>query len=621
MRYRRHIDGLRTVAILPVVAFHLELSPFHGGFTGVDVFFVISGFLITSMIVDELRQGRFSLMEFYKRRALRILPAYVAMIAAVVIAAYFLMLPGEARSLGLTVAAASAFLSNVYFWRVTDYFNPNTASEPLIHTWTLSVEEQFYILLPILLVLVARFLWGRFGPAVILIGLLSFGLSIVGLRLDATGTFYLLPTRAWEFGLGALAAIYALETRVTSPNLRAAGALLGVALIGYGVFGLGPESVFPGPNALFPVLGAVLLIVCAEGTAVGTVLSTKGFVGIGKISYSLYLWHWPIIVFYRIAFGPVLGPGDVVLLLVLSFAVTVLSYVYIEQPFRTPGMRRRRAARVVATAGGTLAATIALGLVVFQMSDRWGAYGPEVRRIAAYADYRLHNPVHPCMVHARLPGQFEAFDPARCLPAPDGDGPAWLLVGDSHAEHLMAAFEQQFPGATIQSAGASGCRPLTRQQGDWFCPQLMRLALDSHVPEGGLDGVILSGRWVEGDLDRLRETVTFLEPYVDRVVLLGPTVEYLDSFPKLLARGAIHGNTDMSRFLDPDAAALDARMRAIPWGPKTQYVSMIDLICDDGCPLFADGDVPFHADYGHYTGAAAVDVARRLDVAGLIAPR
>ena len=621
MRYRRHIDGLRAVAILPVVGYHLDLPLFSGGFTGVDIFFVISGFLITSMIVSDLDNRQFSIMDFYRRRALRILPAYVAMIAAVIAAAWFLMLPEEALSLGRTVIAASIFASNFYFWKVTGYFNPGVEDEPLIHTWTLSTEEQFYLVLPWVLILIAGVLRRRYGSAILVLAIASFGLSVAGLSYGPTGTFYLLPTRAWEFGLGGLAAIWSLETRVNSRLSRNLLSLLGLGLIGYGILALGPESPFPGVNALFPVVGAVLLISMADGTVTGNVLSTRPVVAIGRISYSLYLWHWPIIVFYKIAVGPQLSVAQIVMLAAVSVMVAGLSYRFIEQPFRTQRMRTRPAIRVNLVALVSILATVGAGIAVVRNASDWGAYPAEIRRVSSYMDYREHMAIHPCFVHQRTPGQFEAFDPETCLATPDTSKPTYLIAGDSHAEHLMPAFAEHYPEVNMEAAGGTGCRPLIQQRGDWYCPQIMRLAIDKRIPEGGIDGVILSARWEADEFERLHETVDFLSRYVDRIVILGPTPEYLDSFPKLLARGLIRDRTDMSPYANPEVPELDAEMAAEDWGPKVRYISMYDLLCADGCPSYTEGGVPFHPDYGHYTREAAVEVMDKLDALGLIPPQ
>lgn len=608
MQYRPHIDGLRTVAIVPVVLFHMDIALFGGGFTGVDVFFVISGFLITSLIVEEIDTDRFSIWNFYKRRALRILPAFLAMIVAVLAASWFLLFPDETRGLGRSAIAAALFVANIHFWRSSDYFAPDVETEPLLHTWTLSVEEQYYIFLPLFLMAVAAFLRRRYLAAILAVSAASFALSLWAVPRDQTAAFYLLPTRAWEFGLGSLAAVARLPALPAA--VRSGGALAGAGLILWGVFALDKGSDFPGANALFPALGAMLLIVLGEGTAPGRLLASRPFVAIGKISYSLYLWHWPLIVFWKIAGTPVLGPADIVGLTALSLAAATLSYHLVEQPFRGPAMRARPARGVLAAAAGSMAVTVALGLGMVLAAPHWGRIPADLRAIADYADYRTDMEVHPCTIHARVAGGAAAFDAGRCL-APGNGRPTLLLMGDSHAEHLMPAVEAVFTGHDVQSAGATGCLPTIDVRGSWYCPSLMRRVLDEHVPQGGVDVVVLSARWEAGDIARLRETAEYLRGHVSEVVILGPTPEFHGSFPLLLARAMRRGNDTVERFLDEEIRALDRQMAAADWG-GARYVSLHALLCPEGCRRFTAEGVPYYADYGHYTRAAAREIATDL---------
>ncbi|WP_299819441.1 acyltransferase family protein [uncultured Jannaschia sp.] len=609
MKYRPHIDGLRTVAIVPVVLFHADVALFSGGFTGVDVFFVISGFLITSLIVEEIAEDRFTIWTFYKRRFLRILPAYLVVIAAVVAASWFVLFPEETRALGRSVAAASLFVSNFYFWQFSDYFAPDVATAPLLHTWTLAVEEQYYLLLPLFLLLVARVLGRRYVVPIVAVSLLSFGLSVWGAVRYDSATFYLLPTRAWEFGLGSLAAVAGLADR-GSARWRGIGATLGTALVAWGIFGLDEDVVFPGANAIYPALGAMLLIACAEGTPVGRVLGARPFVAIGRISYSLYLWHWPIIVFWKLRIDPALDAWDVAAICALSLLAAGFSYTLVEEPFRGRTMRRRPAFAVNATALGGLALAAGLGGGLVAGAEIWGGHSAEVRRIASYVDYRTDLEVHPCLIHARVPGQDRAFDPDTCLPT-DPTRPTLLVMGDSHAEHLMPALEETFADLNLQFAASTGCTPTIDVAGDWYCPRVIGPVLREHVPRGGIDTVLLSTRWEAEDIEPLRDTVDYLLTHVDRVVILGPTPEYLTSFPAILARNLRRDGAHMTRFLDPELRALDRRMANTDWGGAS-YVSLYDLICPDECRLLTEGGVPYLADYGHYTRASAREIVADL---------
>ena len=620
LRYRPDIDGLRAVAILPVVLFHADVAWTPGGFVGVDVFFVISGYLITSLIVAELAAGRFRLADFYRRRALRILPAYLVAMAATLAAGWLFLFPDEARGLGRSLLWASLFVSNLHFWQASDYFDPDLGTAPLLHTWTLSVEEQFYVLLPLVLIAVHRALAGRWLPVLAALSAASFALCLWATARHEAAAFYLLPMRAWEFGLGALLAT-GLGARATAlPGaVRSALGIAGLALIGAAVVLFDGETAFPGAAALLPAGGAALAIAAAEGTAAGRALSLRPMVATGRVSYSLYLWHWPVITYWKIAVSPVLGPVDVIAVVALSAALAVLSWRLVETPVRTGAPRRMPARRVNAAAALSLVVAAVAGALVAG-TERWGRVPDHLVRIADYIDYRADLPIHPCLIHAGTPGRAEAFDAGACLgPGPDPARPSLLVLGDSHAEHLLPALEAVLPGVRVRAAGATGCRPLLGLTGDWYCPAVMRPALEEHVPSAGADTILLSARWRDEDVAPLRDTAAFLARHADDVVILGPTPEYRDAFPRLLARGMRTGR-DPDRFLDPGVRALDRRMAATDWGPA-RYVSVHELICPDGrCRHLTEGGVPYLADYGHYTRAAALEIARDLVADAGIAP-
>ena len=343
--YRADIDGLRALAILPVLLFHSGAPGFSGGYVGVDVFFVISGYLITGHIADEIAGGHMSLARFYARRFRRILPALFATLILTWLVSAFLLLPSYLLALSKALLAAAASVSNIYLWQTAGYFAPDSAFQPLLHTWSLSVEEQFYLVVPILMMLTAKPLRGRwvllFGP----LCLLSFALSVYATARAPTANFYLLPTRAWELGLGALTATAPLPRigrRWVAETVSAAALLLMLAP----VFVFDDATPFPGVNASYPCLGAALLIHTGRSDRSGakTLLSARPLVAIGLISYSLYLVHWPLISLLRaMEVAPPAAP-QIILLLMASFGLATLSWRFIEQPFRRqhPALTQRR---------------------------------------------------------------------------------------------------------------------------------------------------------------------------------------------------------------------------------------------------------------------------------------
>lgn len=340
MQYRPEIDGLRSVAVLPVILSHAGFKIFHGGFVGVDVFFVISGFLITSILLAETSQGRFSLLTFYERRARRILPALFVVMAACLPVAYWGMLPNEFKNFGQSLVATSLFANNVLLMVTSGYWSLASEFKPLLHTWSLGVEEQFYILFPLLLMLCRRWRPAALMALFALLALCSLVAAEWGSRAWPNAAFYLLPTRAWELLMGSMAAALPLlrPQPVLSAGLRQGLSLAGLAMIVVSVLTFDESVPSPSLLILLPTLGAVLIIVCATpGTWVQRLLASKVPVTIGLISYSAYLWHQPLFAFARILEAEAPTPSLMLALSVLSLLLAYLSWRFIEAPFRTKG--------------------------------------------------------------------------------------------------------------------------------------------------------------------------------------------------------------------------------------------------------------------------------------------
>ena len=370
IRYRPYIDGLRGIAIIAVVLNHAKLG-LSGGFIGVDVFFVISGFLISSIIIRDLRAGTFSMRGFWERRIRRIFPALFTVMLCSILAAYFLVLyPPDYHHFGATVTAQSAFLSNVLFTLTDNYFDQTSRYSPLLHTWSLSVEEQFYVLFPLLVVACvwctrslartrASDTLPRGNSRILIVSVfalvaLSFALNIWFINIKAatafavpflpqkiffqssyaTAGFYLLFSRAWELGVGILAALLSLS--IESPILAEAVSGLGIGAICISALFFNDATPYPGVAALLPVLGALGVIVGNEPrlTKTGALLTFPALIWIGLISYSLYLWHWPIFVFANLASPAPLSQLAMLGLIIISVALAWISYTYIETPFR-----------------------------------------------------------------------------------------------------------------------------------------------------------------------------------------------------------------------------------------------------------------------------------------------
>lgn len=499
MKYRAEIDGLRAVAVVPVILFHAGFSLFHGGFIGVDVFFVISGYLITGIIFPELNRGEFSILKFYERRVRRILPALLVVVALCIPFAWMWLLPTELKDFSQSIAAVMLFVSNILFWKEEGYFSAASELKPLLHTWSLAVEEQFYVFFPPLLMVLWR--WGRKPTFWILLGiaLASLALSEWGWRHDASANFYLAPSRAWELLAGSLAALWQADRGPRSNNpLSLAG--LGAILLSMALYS--ESTPFPSVWALLPVLGVVLVILFAgPGTLVAWLLSRRIFVGIGLISYSAYLWHQPLFAFARIRSisepSPVLMAG----LTLATFGLAWLSWRFVESPFRKGAaslLPRRRNLFLAAGAAGAL--IVALGVVGSLAQGFEGRFRPNeadptlLALAATTTPQTLSKGCFKGIPEPKRIGVFcEVFKPANPVST-------IAIFGDSHANAILPAFGQVGRESTVWQSALGGCPPLLGVYviaGNYdidVCPQLTAHQLE-FVRKNHIQVVFLVGRW------------------------------------------------------------------------------------------------------------------------------
>ncbi len=627
MHYRHDIDGLRAVAVLLVVAYHLEAFSVFGGFVGVDVFFVISGFLISSVILREINEARFSLAGFYQRRIRRIFPALIVMMFLTSIAAYFYLLPSELESFAKSLLAALFSLSNFYFWRQSGYFSPN-GNKPLLHTWSLGVEEQFYIFFPLLLMLVRRYFPGKFRQAVIVVAAGSFLLSAFGARAYPSSSFYLPVTRTWELLLGTILSL-GIFPGIRSRIGRNLSSACGLLLIVASAFAYSNRTHFPGIAALAPCGGAALIIIAGEGgtSVVGRLLSLKPVVFIGLISYSLYLYHWPVIVFQQMSLMQ-LGNGSNrsvhAAILVFSIAIATLSWRFVETPFRRGRWTLKGASAFkFAAAGTTLLASIGLGILAFHgFPSRYTA--SEVA-ISTYLDSALPARSGTCFIES---GQaaLKKFDIADCMQQ-DASRKNYLLLGDSHAAQVWYGLHAVFPEVNFLQANASGCEPTMEHKqtrlldplddflwGD-ACKPMMEYVYNDYLPIHHVDRILIAARWEPEDLPRLDYTIRALKRQGFDVVLFGPIVQYDSPLPRLLVTSLRKDDPSLpikhriSRYRTIDDQF--ARLAANTW--RITYISYFKLLCPNGvCVEYAGKDIPLQSDYGHLTKAGSMLVAEKL---------
>ncbi|WP_342653984.1 acyltransferase family protein [Pseudomonas sp. F3-2] len=486
---RRDIDGLRALAVIPVVLFHFGLG-FSGGFVGVDVFFVISGYLITSIIFREISAGRFSFVDFWARRARRILPALSVVLLACLVVGWLLLTPKDLSQLGRAVRYQATFMSNILFMRQDGYFNPASDFKPLLHTWSLSVEEQYYVFFPMLMVLLTRFLkhWRMVLGGLLL---LSFGLNVWIINRNPDAAFFLLPMRAWELLCGAMLAVVPATSTRLRPWVYEAVSGLGLLLVLYAMFALDKFTPFPGKAALLPVLGAAAMI-WANGhrsTLVGRVLSHPALVSVGLISYSLYLWHWPVFVYANAISVDAMVWSESVLWIALSVVLALLSWKFVELPFRD---RRVLATRKSILVGG-LAAIVVLGTAGQVIRSADGVPGRLSGLAKAYADSREWQAGQlQCLMDS------DSKEPMKvCRFGPEShDTPEQLVWGDSHAAHLLPAIKSdaELYNQPVWLISLSGCPPIPGKVSRKQCADFNK-RVASLIQEKRIHDVVLAARW------------------------------------------------------------------------------------------------------------------------------
>jgi peptidoglycan/LPS O-acetylase OafA/YrhL len=643
-RYRPDVDGLRAVAVLLVVGRHLRVSWLSGGFVGVDVFFVISGYLISSMIVPEVRAGTFSLVGFYERRVRRIFPALIVMLAVSAGLAWRYLLPTEMVAFARSLVGALFGFSNVVFWSWAGYFDGPNELKPLLHTWSLGVEEQFYLVFPLLLLGtrwmssegLRRLIWVVTG--------VSLGAACwMTWYLPANG-FFFAPLRAWELLFGIVVAqgyVPVIQGRVGRNVAGAAG--LGMILAAGLLYTA--RTPFPGVAAIPPCLGAALVI-WAEGTWIGWVLGLRPLVFVGLISYSLYLWHWPVQVFWDYAHlldgrreNDWRGIGWV---FSVSMVAAVVSWALVERPVREgwswgrfahlrddktvakmghPLVERRvlRPGRraLFASAGGLAGVALAGAVGLERSGGAPGRFAPEVVRVASFLEYDNHAEDRwgVCAVgpHATEVGALEAS--RVCLPYRAGER-HFLLLGDSHAAQLWPGFAAVFPELDIGQVNVSECPMLVGLAGaPRMCGVVSKFLFEEYLPAHPMEALLVSYRWLDSNLDEVDALVAYAKAHGTRVIVFGPTVEYGVALPRLIAMSRV-GGTDVREVAWP--RELDGRMARLArerWG--VEYVSFFADACGGGvCPVVGADGVPVVFDGNHLTGDGAVRFMRVVKVRG-----
>ena len=650
IKYRPDIDGLRAVAIIVVFGYHAGLRWLPGGFVGVDIFFVISGYLIGTLVYKEIRGNSFSISKFYARRARRILPALVTVLAVCYAGAFLMLPPSELTRFSLSALATVGSGSNLYFWRALDYFHGDARNDPLLMTWSLGVEEQFYLLFPLLLLSTRKLRW---QTQLLLIALLaggSFALSCWSIRSHLVPDFYLLPTRAWELAAGVLLAILEINRAHGRPWISAKVAqvvgVFGIGMIATACFRFDGTMAYPGFLALLPVSGAVLVIAARSGVT-NRMLGLRPLVFVGLVSYSWYLWHWPIISFAHIVQQSVFTAWQVFVIGALSFLCAWLSFKLIEQQFRAsatpPSTLFKRYAFVLAVAAlPPLVAFVADGL-------------PQRNRTVAIIDASQQQlELDPCLLNVWT---IEPLLHSPCMPP--GNGPEVALMGDSHAAAIagaMRTISARHGFRLLELAGVScpvfeGALLFNYPNTEVTekCEEFNRSRIDYVVNDPSVKVVIIAGFWTAvfrpsvappGDQSYLQNSFAMdrgmmndLHQGLDRLVtrlqrsgkicyLVEDNAEF--SFdPKgimydraILARRLVAILlTSPARLyldgrapeLDPESAKLSDEMvgEVAAAHPDVHLIDLHSALCDQDSCRFAAGDRLLYLDENHLSGAGA----------------
>ena len=648
MKYRREIDGLRALAVLPVILFHAGFSVFSGGYVGVDVFFVISGYLITAILIAEIEQEKFSIGHFYERRARRILPALFLVTFACLPFAYMWMLPSQMKDFSQSIVAVVFFASNILFWTEDRYFATTAEQKPLLHTWSLAVEEQYYLLFPIFLLALWRFGRQRVFWCVVVIALFSLLLAELGWRNKPSANFYLAPTRAWELLAGSICAFVTVGKAQRSNNALSA---FGLTLIIFSMFAYNQNTPFPSFYALAPVVGTGLIIVFAsQGTLVARLLSKPVFVGIGLISYSAYLWHQPLFAFARLR--SLTEPGHVVMSM-LAFASLVLAWAtwyWIERPFRdraNPLLVTRRSVFVASGAVG--AVFVAIGLSGHNSRGYEGRFDEDMLSIfdARVGDTTgCHNGLEQEQIEAGMD----------CRIGAPGVTPSIAVIGDSHASRLSDALSKLMTTRMVSAVTFNGswCVPLANFATDVpsknGCVGEINAALNQVMTRPELGTVVLHAQWAnyidglrwsensaaayiyaeDGNLDYSQASVElnrrFFEMALDktlseltlaqkRIVIVLPVPEHHLNVREFASRAALLGIDANIRALSAEsyeARAGVAREILLRIGGEFEvdFVDPYPMFCDDMlCNIVDHLGHPLYMDSNHLSYLGSLPVA------------
>jgi peptidoglycan/LPS O-acetylase OafA/YrhL len=617
MKYRREIDGLRALAILPVMLFHAGFKAFSGGFVGVDIFFVISGYLVTSVILTELKAGQFSILCFFERRIRRIVPALFLVMACCIPFSLLWLIPNsEMKDFARSLVAAAYFTSNILYWTESGYFDAASELKPLLHTWSLSVEGQYYLLFPLCLMALWRLNTSHIIAILTGIAILSFMVAQWGSVLKPSATFYLLPTRAWELLIGSLVALYLYKQpcyRFSNPLSELAGAT-GLFLIIFSIFFFSKETPTPSLYTLVPTVGtALILLFTTQETVIGRIVGCKPLVAFGLLSYSAYLWHHPIFAYARHLGLSESDFIEFIALTLLSLGLSYLSYKFVELPFR--GQKTISRNRVFALASISVVFFTTFGSFTYIKKGDLGQMSTE--KLKFLTNFENSLPSWSYFEKTGIPEKYRddcnfydvqkyRFNTATkeavgsisssCYLPSKGSDRQVFIWGDSHAQQLYYGLRTALPSAfDVLQVASSGCMAkLDAAQNKLdYCEYSNWFALNK-IKEIKPKFVVV-GQLLQHNIATMKKISTvLLEAGVEHVFFTGPSPQWSPTLPSVIATKLLPEPPHRTYIgVVKDVLAFDYKLKRDFFAdPNVTYVSLIDYFCtQEGCVVYYGDDV------------------------------
>ncbi|MCB1506294.1 MAG: acyltransferase [Hyphomicrobiaceae bacterium] len=595
--WRGYIDGLRAVAVISVVMFHLNLAQFSGGFVGVDVFFVISGFLISKAIYKHIEaRDKFNILWFYEKRFRRIIPVYVAVTLSVFALGYWLLLPDRFSALARSAAYASGFSANVFFYLSSGYFDDSAKTQPLLHYWSLGVEEQFYVVFPLFILLLYKFAPKSRGVSIAVVAVASLLAAEWQLNRDPSAAFYLLPFRAWELLVGSLLAL----PRTWLPQKRVVAEVMSIAGLGSIVASIiyFTETMrFPGLTAAVPVLGTAAVILGCERYKTFTCqfLEWRPIRLLGLWSYSIYMVHWPLIIFSEPLFPEATAMARASGVLAASIVLGWASYKFIEQPFRAPKELLSRTG-VFAASISSLAALAAIGAAVIHYDGFVSRLPRDVAQLLTYRRYKYQSIYREGKCFMRPEQGWQDLDSVNCLASRDA-----LLWGDSHAADIYHGLNGLLSkrGIKLSQATSSACAPILNLKSSkrpncksfndnvfkWITTNKPRI-------------VIMATTWRSGNLTDALATIAKVRTLGATVILIGNRPNFKTPVSEILAYRALNGDRRTTIAM----TANDDKLRNAFTSKGVNYVSLLKKLChNNSCTVITKSGIPIQWDLNHFT--------------------